>query len=48
MFSDYPLGILPNGATDKIIEAIDSLKLSEEDKRKIYYKNFEKIIKRKK
>lgn len=41
--TDSPFGIMPNGATKEIEEAIDMLPISYEDKEKIYNKNINKI-----
>lgn len=43
--TDAPFGIMPNGATKEIEEAIDILPISIEDKEKIYYKNIKELIK---
>lgn len=41
--TDAPFGIMPNGATKEIEDAIDALPISEEDKEKIYYQNIYKL-----
>ncbi len=43
--TDAPFGIMPNGATKEIEQAIDELPILQEDKEKIYWKNFERILK---
>ena len=42
--TDAPFGIMPNGATKEIEEAIDILPISNEDKEKIYYKNILNLL----
>ena len=42
--TDAPFGIMPNGATKEIEEAIDMLPISNEEKEKIYYQNIIKLI----
>ncbi len=46
--TDALFGIMPNGATKEIENAIDVLPISLEDKEKIYSKNLQKLLKRKK
>ena len=43
--TDAPLGIAPAGATQVILEAIDSLPLSREDKQAIYSENIKLLLK---
>ncbi|MGT2637851.1 amidohydrolase family protein [Streptococcus ratti] len=43
--TDAPLGIAPAGATQVIVEAIDSLSLSQADKQAIYSDNFRQLVK---
>lgn len=43
--TDAPLGIAPSGATQVILEAIDSLSLSQEDKQAIYFENIIYLLK---
>ncbi|MFC3932063.1 amidohydrolase family protein [Streptococcus dentapri] len=43
--TDAPLGIAPAGATQVIVEAIDSLSLSQVDKQAIYSDNFRQLVK---
>ncbi len=42
--TDSPFGIMSNGATKEIESAIDELPISKEDKEKIYFKNFQKLL----
>lgn len=42
--TDAPLGVAPAGATKEIIEAIENMDISKEDKEKIFYKNIENIL----
>lgn len=42
--TDAPLGILPAGATDVIVEAIEQLPISVSDKEKIYHQNAENLF----
>ena len=42
--TDAPFGIMPNGATKEIEDAINKLTIDIEDKEKIYYKNINKLI----
>lgn len=44
--TDAPLGIVPAGATQVIVETIDSLPLTQADKQAIYSKNFRKLVKK--
>ena len=46
--TDAPFGIMPNGATKEIESAIDELPFSSEDKEKIYAKNLQRLLNRKK
>lgn len=43
--TDAPFGIMPNGATKEIEEAIEKLPIPTEDKEKIYNKNIKELIK---
>ena len=43
--TDAPFGIMPNGATKEIEEAIDILPISIKDKEKIYNKNIINLLK---
>lgn len=42
--TDAPLGIVPAGATDAIIEALDQLNLSKEDRTLINYGNYNRLM----
>lgn len=42
--TDAPLGILPAGPSQEIIQALDSLQLPEEISQKIYYHNITSLI----
>ena len=42
--TDAPLGILPAGATKEILEAIDDMQLSEDQKEQIRWKNYQKML----
>ncbi|WP_409022047.1 amidohydrolase family protein [Dellaglioa sp. P0083] len=42
--TDAPLGIAPAGATDAIIEALDQLNLSKEDRALINYENYNRLM----
>lgn len=42
--TDAPFGIMPNGATKQIEQAIDNLPISKEDKAKIYNHNIKILI----
>ncbi len=42
--TDAPFGMMPNGATKEIESAIDKLPISQEDKEKIYFKNFQELL----
>ena len=46
--TDAPFGIMPNGATKEIESAIDELPFSKDEKEKIYSKNLNKLLNRKK
>ena len=46
--TDAPFGIMPNGATKEIESAIDALPFSSGEKEKIYSKNLQNLLKRKK
>ncbi len=46
--TDAPFGIMPNGAIKEIESAIDNLPFSNDIKEKIYSKNFQKLLERKK
>ena len=46
--TDAPFGIMPSGATKEIERAIDELPFSNEEKEKIYFKNLQKLLNRKK
>ncbi len=46
--TDAPFGIMPSGATKEIESAIDALPLSNNEKEKIYSKNLQNLLKRKK
>ncbi|HEM2741682.1 amidohydrolase family protein [Streptococcus suis] len=43
--TDAPLGIAPTGATQVILEAIDTLPLSQEEKQAIYSENIKQLLK---
>ncbi len=45
--TDAPFGIMPNGATKEIEDAISELPLSLEEKEKIYSKNIQKLLEKK-
>ncbi len=42
--TDSPLGILPAGATQKIIEAIEDMDITDSEKESIYWKNYHDFI----
>lgn len=42
--TDAPLGIVPAGATQEIIDAIEAIPLSEKDSATIFQKNFEQLV----
>lgn len=43
--TDAPFAIMPSGPEDVVKDAIDNLKISDEDKEKIYYKNYLEFLK---
>lgn len=42
--TDAPLGVIPAGATHNIVDAIEQMSLSDNDKKKIYSENFERLF----